>query len=270
MSDLNNFFNYNSNDNNDNKNKNNNNSVDDFNTPGPNHELEIEDNRDLVDSPDTNYDDRSINDNSNMINLNHLPNAKFDRDYYFDDDIDKKTIIKNVILITIVVIIGFFLVYNFSGVKKEPTPTPSSESSKDAPTRPDSSSAPTEDSPVVEEDGTIKHSDDEMYLEVSTSKTIEGSGIEQIGKEKFYKSDMNREINSNGVSFIIKKFSDKEVTIVLNTELSDTSSTVPGCKKHVCSAGTEVTLDGKMTIIFETLEKDNKTNYSFNVYNIKY
>ena len=228
MSDLNNFFNYNSNDNNDNKNMNNNN-YDDFNTPGPNHELEIEDNRDLVDSPDTNYDDRRINDNSNMINLNHLPNAKFDRDYYFDDEIDKKTIIKNVILITIVVIIGFFLVYNFSGVKKEPTPTPSSESSQDAPIKPDSSSIPTEDSPVVEED-----------------------------------------VNSNGVSFIIKKFSDKEVTIVLNTELSDTSSTVPGCKKHVCSAGTEVTLDGKMTIIFETLEKDNKTNYSFNVYNIKY
>ena len=98
MSDLNNFFNYNSNDNNDNKNMNNNN-YDDFNTPGPNHELEIEDNRDLVDSPDTNYDDRRINDNSNMINLNHLPNAKFDRDYYFDDDIDKKTIIITFMLV---------------------------------------------------------------------------------------------------------------------------------------------------------------------------
>ena len=265
MSDLNNFYNNNSNNKNNNKNQNNN-SIDDFYNPGPNQELEIEDTRDLVDSPDTNYENREINDNSNLVNLNHLPDAKFDREYNFDDGIDKKTIIKNVILITIVVIVGFFLVYNFSGVKKEPTPSPAPEPTQEIPITPDNQTP--QETPATNE-GTINHSDDEIYLEVSTSKTIAGSGIEQIGKEKFYKSDINREINSNGVNFIIKEFTDKEVTLVLNNDLIDTSSSL-GCRKNYCTAGSEVTIDGKITVILETPDKENKINYSFNIYNIKY
>ena len=98
---------------------------------------------------------------------------------------------------------------------------------------------------------------------------INGSGIEQVGKEVFYKTDISREINSNGVNFIIKKVNNKGVTIVLNTELIDTTSSV-GCRKNLCTVGSEIKLDGKITVIFETPEKENKTNYSFNVYNIKY
>lgn len=265
MSDLNNFFNNNSNNNNNNKNENNN-SIDDFYNPGPNQELEIDDTRDLVDSPDTNYNNREINDNSNLVNLNHLPNTKFDREYNFDDGIDKKTIIKNIVLITIVVIVGFFLVYNYSGVKKEPTESPTEEPTQEVPITPDNQTS--QETPQTEE-GTINHSDDEIYLEVSTSKTITGSGIEQIGKEKFYKTDINREINSNGVNFIIKEFTDKEVTLVLNSDLIDTSSSL-GCRKNYCTAGSEVTIDGKITVILETPDKENKINYSFNIYNIKY
>lgn len=262
MSDLNNFFN----NPNDNNNNNNNNTTDDFYDPSPNQEPEIEDNRNLVDSPDTDYN-RRINDNSNMINLNHLPDAKFEREYNFDEGEDKKTIIKNIILILLVVIIGFFLVYNFSGVKKDSTPseeTPTPEVTN----TPEASTPPQESTPVENEENT-NHSDEEIYLEVSTSKTIKGSGIEQVGKEKFYQPDINKEINSNGVSFIIKSFTDKDVTLILNTELIDTSSTL-GCRKNLCSVGSEVTLDGKITVILETTDKENKINYSFNLYNIKY
>ena len=155
---------------------------------------------------------------SNLVNLNHLPDAKFDREYNFDDGIDKKTIIKNVVLLLVVVIVGFYLVYNFSGVKKQPTPSTTPEPTQEAPVTPDNQTP--QDTPATDE-GTINHTDDEMYLEVSTSRTVKGSGIEQIGKEKFYKSDINREINSNGVSFTITKFTDKEVTLILNTELYD-------------------------------------------------
>ncbi len=262
MSDLNNFFNNNSDNNN---NNNNNNSIDDFYNPSPNQELEIEDNRNLVDAPDTNYN-RQINDNSNFINTNNLPNARLERDYHFEDETDKKTIIKNVILILIVVIVGFFLVYNYSGVKKSSS-TEGTTPVEETPTQQDTPIV--QETPTVEQDGTVTHSDDEVYLEVSTSRPVAGSGIEQIGKEKFYKTDINREINSNGVSFIIKEVSNKGVKIVLNTDLNDTSASV-GCRKNLCTAGTEITLDGKITVIFETLDKENRINYSFNVYNIKY
>ena len=141
---------------------------------------------------------------------------------------------------------------------EEPTPV-------EPTTQPEQSTPATQDQPVVQEDGTITHQDDEIYLEVSTSRMINGSGIEQVGKEVFYKT----EINSNGVNFIIKKVNNKGVTIVLNTELIDTTSSV-GCRKNLCTIGTEINLDGKITVIFETPEKGNKTNYSFNVYNIKY
>ena len=278
MSNLNDFYNNNSNGNN-NNNTNNTDSINDFFNTNPNQELEIEDTRNLVDAPDLNYKkeidnkpSRQINDNSNIINQNNLPNARFEREYHFDDGSDKKTIIKNIILISIVIIVGFFLVYNYSGVR-DTSPqqeTPVEEPTPVEPTpQPEQSTPATQDQPVVQEDGTITHQEDEVYLEVSTSRTISGSGIEQIGKEQFYKTDINREINSNGVSFIIKKVNNKGVTIVLNTELIDTTSSV-GCKKSLCTVGTEITLDGKITVIFETPGKENKINYSFNVYNIRY
>ena len=123
MSNLNDFYNNNSNGNN-NNNTNNTDSINDFFNTNPNQELEIEDTRNLVDAPDLNYKkeidnkpSRQINDNSNIINQNSLPNARFEREYHFDDGSDKKTIIKNIVLISIVIIVGFFLVYNYSGVR---------------------------------------------------------------------------------------------------------------------------------------------------------
>ena len=277
MSNLNDFYNNNSNG--DNNNTNNTDSINDLYNTNSNQELEIEDTRNLVDAPDVNYKkeidnkpSRQINDNSNIINQNNLPNARFEREYNFDDGSDKKTIIKNIILISIVIIVGFFLVYNYSGarntVPKQDTPI-DQPTPVEPTTQPEQSTPATQDQPVVQEDGTITHQDDEVYLEVSTSRMINGSGIEQVGKEVFYKTDINREINSNGVNFIIKKVNNKGVTIVLNTELIDTTSSV-GCRKNLCTVGSEIKLDGKITVIFETPEKENKTNYSFNVYNIKY
>lgn len=271
MSDLNNFYNNNSNDNN-NNNNNDNSNINDFFNPSDNQELEIEDNRNLVDAPDTSYN-KPINDNSNIINdntrinTNTLPNAKLEREYNFDEETDKKTIIKNVILITIVVIVGFFLVYKYSGVQRNSSSsgeniTPQEQASQQTIPSP-------QESPVAEDNETTTQIDEEMYLEVSASRPVSGSGIEQIGKDRFYKTDTNIEIDSNGVIFVIKKFTDKGVTIVLNTELRDTTSSV-GCRKSICTEGSEITLDGKITVIFETLDKENKINYSFNVYNIKY
>ena len=276
MSNLNDFYNNNSNGNN---NNNNSDSINDLYNTNSNQELEIEDTRNLVDAPDLNYNkkidnkpSRQINDNSNIINQNHIPNARFEREYSFDDGYDKKTIIKNIVLISIVIIVGFFLVYNYSGVRHT---SPQQETPIDQPTpvepttQPEQSPPTTQDQPVAKEDGTVTHQDDEIYLEVSTSRMVNGSGIEQVGKDRFYKNDINIEINSNGVDFIIKKINNKGVTIVLNTELIDTTSSV-GCRKNLCTVGTEINLDGKITVIFETPENENKTNYSFNVYNIKY
>ena len=278
MSNLNDFYNNNSNGNN-NNNNNNSDSINDLYNTNSNQELEIEDTRNLVDAPDLNYNkkidnkpSRQINDNSNIINQNHIPNARFEREYSFDDGYDKKTIIKNIVLISIVIIVGFFLVYNYSGVRHT---SPQQETPIDQPTpvepttQPEQSPPTTQDQPVAQEDGTVTHQDDEIYLEVSTSRMVNGSGIEQVGKDRFYKNDINIEINSNGVDFIIKKINNKGVTIVLNTELIDTTSSV-GCRKNLCTVGTEINLDGKITVIFETPENENKTNYSFNVYNIKY
>lgn len=307
MSNLNDFYNNNSDDNSNNINKTD--SINDLYN-NSNQELEIEDTRNLVDAPDLTYNrkindnsdvvnqekqindnfqerqgndssqERQINDNSNVINHNNLQNQKFEREYNFNET-DNKTIIKNVFLITVVVIVGFFLVYNYSGVKRsssqqetspsdvpqeQTTPTENTPAEQTTPTE----STPTgQDTPVVNEDGTINHQADEVYLEVSTSRIINGSGIEEIGTELFYKTDINREINSNGVNFVIKKVTKKGVTIILNTELYDSTSSA-GCRKNLCTVGSEIYLDGKITEIFETLDKDNKIYYSFNVYNIKY
>ncbi len=105
-----------------------------------------------------------------------------------DDKQDNSLIIRNLILLVLVIGIGSILILSyFKGNKKE-------EDNKD------------------------------IFLMVTTIKTETIDGMPKtttIGEDKYYKEDLGKEINNNGMNFVIDEFTNTSIALKINNEMID-------------------------------------------------
>ena len=145
-----------------------------------------------------------------------------------DDKQDNSLIIRNLILLVLVIGIGSILIVSyFKGNKKE-------EDNKD------------------------------IFLMVTTIKTETIDGMPKtttIGEDKYYKEDLGKEINNNGMNFVIDEFTNTSIALKINNEMIDLYDDL-GCPNKLCQKGKRISLDG-----FKNLTLTDKSNtYSYTIY----
>ena len=145
-----------------------------------------------------------------------------------DDKQDNYIMIRNLILLVLVIGIGSILIVSyFKGNKKE-------ENNKN------------------------------IFLMITTIKTETIDGIPKtttIGEDKYYKEDLGREINSNGMSFMIDEFTNTSISLKINNEMIDLYDDL-GCPNKLCPKDKRISLDGSKTLTLT----DKSNTYSYTIY----
>ena len=113
--------------------------------------------------------------------------------------------------------------------------------------------------------GAVIHLDksEKSFIQV-TYNNKQSNQVNETGTmnyEKFYETDIGKTIESNGLSFTIKTFTETSSTITLNAETVDALALL-NCPNNVCPAGTTFTMDGTVSYIFET---NGVNEYIFNL-----
>ncbi len=145
-----------------------------------------------------------------------------------DDKQDNSLIIRNLILLVLVIGIGSILILSyFKGNKKE-------EDNKD------------------------------IFLMVTTIKTETIDGMPKtttIGEDKYYKEDLCKEINNNGMNFVIDEFTNTSIALKINNEMIDLYDDL-GCPNKLCQQGKRISLDGSKNLTLT----DKSNTYSYTIY----
>ena len=146
-----------------------------------------------------------------------------------DETEDNKTMIKNLVLIIVVLVVGFTLIFIYNKSNK-----------------------------------TEEVLDTSIYLMITTvkSETINGTPkTTTIGEDKYYKDDLGKELNSNGMHFSIETFTNNKIVIQLNDNLIDIYKEAL-CPNQQCSIGTKISLDGSKSITLT----DESDKYSYTIF----
>jgi len=145
-----------------------------------------------------------------------------------NDKQDNYIMIRNLILLVLVIGIGSILIVSyFKGNKKE-------DNNKD------------------------------VFLMITTIKTETVDGMPKtttIGEDKYYKEDLGKEINNNGMSFIIDEFTNTFISFKINKEMIDLYGDLD-CPNKLCQKDKRISLDGSKTLTLT----DKSNTYSYTIY----